>query len=187
MITPEGETVREVTLPDADQIYDQQFRRGDTGDCLEVVYYDGTIRRYSAKDGTEESVETGTPPDRTLNEEFETADYLVQSPLHGTPEVYERASGKRIGTLEEDAFLTYVTQTENPNGLITEYVSAQGARYGLLLDTRCRVIAKMNDLCDILSDGTLVFDDYHGNLHRCKLYSLDELLKLGQGYKEAQS
>ena len=78
--------------------------------------------------------------------------------------------------LEPDAYLTYVTQVGDY--VVTEYISAQGQRYGLLLDGQCRTLAELPDLCDILADGTLVFDDMRGNLRQCRIYSMQELLTL---------
>lgn len=54
--------------------------------------------------------------------------------------------------LEPDAYLTYVTQVGDY--VVTEYISAQGQRYGLLLDGQCRTLAELPGLCDILADGT---------------------------------
>ena len=79
--------------------------------------------------------------------------------------------------LEEDAFLTYVTQVGDL--IITEYVSAQGERYGLLLDESCQVLACMPNLCDVTGD-MLVFDYPSGNLRQCRIYSLQELMALAE-------
>ena len=81
-----------------------------------------------------------------------------------------------VRELEPDAYLTYVTQVGDY--VVTEYISAQGQRYGLLLDGQCRTLAELPDLCDILADGTLVFDDMRGNLRQCRIYSMQELLTL---------
>ena len=80
--------------------------------------------------------------------------------------------------LESDDYLTYVTQVEDQ--LLTEYTTAQGERYGLLLDSSGSVIADIPELCDILPDGTLVFDDMRGNLRRSRIYSMQELLALAK-------
>ena len=51
----EGNLVSEVRLPESEQIYDQQFMKnsGNSGSSfLEVIWYDGTVRCYSAEDGS---------------------------------------------------------------------------------------------------------------------------------------
>ena len=171
-----GTLLAETALPDAEQVYDQQYRRDESGSYLEVFYNDGTIRRYSAIDGSLLSETAGEAPDGTLYEEFFTDAYRITSPLHGTPEVYDRESGELVCTLEPDAYLTYVTQVGDK--IITEYISAQGQRYGLLLDENCETLADLPELCDVLADGTLVFDDMRGNLRQSRIYSMQELLAL---------
>ena len=171
-----GTLLAETALPDAEQVYDQQYRRDESGSYLEVFYNDGTIRRYSAIDGSLLSETAGEAPDGTLYEEFFTDVYRITSPLHGTPEVYDRESGELVCTLEPDAYLTYVTQVGDK--IITEYISAQGQRYGLLLDENCETLADLPELCDVLADGTLVFDDMRGNLRQSRIYSMQELLAL---------
>ena len=78
--------------------------------------------------------------------------------------------------LEADAYLTYVTQVGDD--VVTEYISAQGERYGLLLDGDCETLADLPELCDITADGTLVFDDRMGNLRTSRMYSIQELMAL---------
>lgn len=172
----DGTLLTEQAIPDADQVYDQQYRRMQG--CLEVIYNDGLIRRYSAMDGRLLSEETGEKPDETMYEEFFTDNLKITSPLHGTPAAYNRESGDLVRELEEDAYLTYVTQVDEY--IITQYVSTQGERYGLLLNGDCETLAKLPGLCDILEDGTLVFDDDRGNLRQCRIYSTQELIALGE-------
>ena len=64
-------------------------------------------------------------------------------------------------------------------GVITEYVTAGGERYGLLLNEQWETVADLPGLCDILPDGTLVFDDMRGNLRQSRIYSTQELIALG--------
>ena len=80
--------------------------------------------------------------------------------------------------LEPDAFLTYVTQVGEY--IVTEYVSAQGERYGLLLNADCETLARLPSLCDITADGDLVFDDRMGTLRRSRIYSPQELIALAE-------
>lgn len=171
-----GKVLAEVKLPDAKQVYDQQYRRDENGSRLDVIYNDGLIRTYSAEDGALLSETTGEKPDETLYEEFFTDHLRITSPLHGTPAAYDRESGKLIRELEKDTYLTYVTQVGDY--VVTEYISAQGERYGLLLDENCETLAFLPNLCDIV-DGMLVFDDMAGNLRQSRIYSIQELMALG--------
>ena len=166
-------------FPDPEHIYDQQFRKNETDSWLEVIWYDGTVRCYSAADGSLISEEVGEPPKENLYEEFYTERYHVTSPLHGVPEVYNRKSGEKKGVLESEDYLTYVTEVQA--GLLTEYVTAEGERYGLLLDDELEPVAYMPDLCDVWEDKA-IFDDKSGNLRQCRLYSLQELVALGETY-----
>lgn len=173
----DGQILTEAEIPDAEQVYDQQYRRDGDSSYLEVIYNDGTRRAYSAQDGSVLWEEPGDPPDETLYEEFLTDQWRITSPLHGTPEVYDRESGQKLGELEQDAYLTYVTQVEDY--VITEYVSAQGERYGLLLNADCETLAQLPNLCDIV-DGRLIFDYPTGDLRQSRIYSLQELCALAE-------
>lgn len=175
----DGTLIAEVKLPDSDNIYDQQFRNGETGSWLEVIWYDGTRREYSAADGSVIKEVQGEAPSKDLYEEFFTDDYKVTSSLHSAPEVYSLKSGKKIGELETEDYLTYVSQFGDY--LITEYISTSDQRYGLLLDEKLQTLGALQGLCDI-SDGMLVFDYGDGMLRQCRLYSLEELIALGETY-----
>jgi len=81
--------------------------------------------------------------------------------------------------LEADDYLTYVTETGEY--IITEYISSQTReRYGLLLNQDLETLARLPALCDVLEDGTLIFDDQKGNLRQCRIYSPQELLALAE-------
>lgn len=172
----DGTLICEQAIPDPEQVYDQQYRRRDDRCVLEVIYYSGLIRTYSAVDGSVVSEEQGQQPDKSLLEEFQTDKLRIISPLHGTPEVYDRATGEKLGTLESQDYLTYVTQVGQY--VITEYVTIEGERYGTLLDQQGAILADLPGLCDILPDGTLVFDDMRGNLRQSRIYSTQELTAL---------
>lgn len=174
----DGKILCETELPDAANVYDQQYLRDADGCYLEVTWYDGTVRKYSAVDGRCIDERHIAPPDTSLAEEFTTDTLRVESPLHGTPVVYDMKSGKELYLLESDDYLTYVTQVGDR--LLTEYITAQGERYGQLLDSSGSVIADIPELCDILPDGTLVFDDMRGNLRQSRIYSMQELLALAK-------
>lgn len=174
-----GRRVAEGKLPDADSIYDQQFIKEETGSCLEVIWYDGTVRRYDSRDGTLIAEEKKEAPRKDLYEEFYTERYRIASSLHSPAEVYDRRTGRLLTVLEKDSYLTYVTQ--KGEYLITEYVSAAGERYGLLLDRDLQILAYLPGLCDI-TDGYLVFDYDSGNLRQCPLYSMEELIAMGEEF-----
>jgi len=178
LYAPDGSVLKEMELPDSAQVYDQQFRREESGDYLEVVYNDGTVRAYSAADGRLLSETPGTPPDNSLDEEFMTDGLRITAPLHGTPAAYDRETGELVRTLEKDDYLAYATQVGEY--VVTEYITAQGERYGLLLDGNCETLARLPGLCDLLPDGTLLFDDMRGNLRQSRIYSLQELTALAK-------
>ena len=174
----DGNVVAQEKLPESREIYDQQFRKSEDGSWLEVIWYDGTVRLYSAKDGSMISEIKGKPPEKDLFEEFYTDQYRIESSLHSAPVAYDRKSGRKVKELETESYLTYVTQLDRY--IITEYVSAAGERYGLLLDDKLETLAYLPGLCDI-ADGKLVFDYGYGDLRECHIYSLQELKELGQG------
>ncbi len=175
-----GNILAEEKLPDPDQIYDQQFRKSEAGSWLEVIWYDGTVRCYSATDGSMISEEKKDAPSKELYEEFYTDQYRIASSLHDAPKVYDLESGKEVAQLEKDDYLTYVTQAGEY--IITEYVSTEGERYGLLLDGKLQTLARLPRLCD-MADGMLVFDYESGNLRKSPLYSLQELTAMGRTYE----
>lgn len=177
LYSADGTVLAEVDIPDAEQVYDQQYRRDEDGSRLEVVYNSGLIRTYSAETGALLTESAGEEPDETLYEEFYTDHIKITSPLHGAPVAYDRDTGELIRELEEDAYLTYVTQVDDY--VITEYITAQGERYGLLLNEDCETLAYLPDLCDITEDGRLIFDDMAGNLRESRIYSIQELQALG--------
>lgn len=175
-----GEVLADTELMDAEQVYDQQFIRENNASYLEVTWYDGIVRDYSAADGSLISERKTEAPSKDLYEEFYTEKYRFASSLHDAPEVYDIKSGKYITSLEKDAYLTYVTQAGDY--IITEYVSAQGDRYGFLLDDRLRKLAYLPGLCDVTDQNIFVFDYKSGDLRQCRLYSLQELTDLGETY-----
>lgn len=178
LLSMEGTLLAEVMLPDAERVYDQQYRREETGSYLEVIYYSGLRQAWSAVDGTLLWEKHGDAADTSLEDVFTTDELQILSPLHGTPAAYDLKTGKLVRELEAEDYLTYVTQVGSQ--IITEYISAQGQRYGLLLDGNCNVLAELPCLCDILADGTLVFDDMRGNLRQGRIYSTQELIALGK-------
>ncbi len=176
-----GNILAQGEFPDAEHIYDQQFRKSAEGSWLEVIWYDGMRRLYSAADGSILSEEKGTPPEKDLYEEFITDRYRVASALHGAPVVYDLDTGLQVAVLEEDGYLTYVSQVGEY--LITEYIATSGERYGLLLDQHMEKLAYLPALCDVAGD-MLIFDCGSGNLRQCRLYTIQELIALGEAYIE---
>ena len=74
--------------------------------------------------------------------------------------------------------------TEVGEYILTEYVRADGERYGLLLDQNLEILADLPDLCDIhIPDETIYFDYKNGELRQCHLYSIQELINLGKNYR----
>lgn len=167
-----------IQIPEGERVYDQQFRRGEEGSRLEVTFSGGLVRTYSATDGSVLSERQGDMPDESLFEEFQAGRFRIERPLHGTPAAYDRDSGELVKELESNDYLTYVTQTGEY--YITEYMTAQGERYGLLLNEELETLARLPGLCDILEDGTLVFDDMRGNLRESRIYSIEELMALNE-------
>lgn len=176
-----GRIAAEGQFPDPEHIYDQQFHKGEEGSWLEVIWYDGARRRYSAADGSLLSEETGEAPDKELYEEFFTDKYRFASSLHTAPEAYDKDSGKLVATLEKDSYLTYVTQAGDY--IITEYISSEGERYGILLNDKLEKLAYLPGLCDVAGDR-LIFDYRSGNLRQSKIYSLEELVGIGKDMVE---
>jgi WD40 repeat protein len=172
-----GRIITEVSIPDANHLYDQQYRRDESGSRLEVIYNDGTIRAYSAIDGSILYEIIGEKPDLTLYEEFFTDTVRIESPLHGRPAAYNLVTGELIRELEKDAYLTYATQVGEY--IITEYVTGDGFRYGLLLNSRCETLAYLPYLCDFVGDK-LVFDYPTGDLRESRIYDINELIGLAR-------
>ena len=177
-----GKELIQTVLPDPAAVFDQQFIREDGQSCLEVTYRDGRLLTFDAADGTLISEETVEAPDMELDEVFYTDDYRIEAPLHGAPQVYDAGSGEKICELDEDAFLTYVTQTGDY--IIAQYITAEGFCYGILMDRNCRTLAELPYLCDI-ADGELYFDYPSGSIRKSEIYELDELVDMAE--KELES
>ena len=186
-----GEEICDASLDNSDKIYDQQYLRQTDGNYLEVTYYDGTVNGYSAEDGTLAYTKEIEPPDDSLYEEFYTDEYRITSKLNGAPEVYSLKTGEKLFDLITEDYLTYVTQVGEY--IVTEYLTAGGERYGLLLNTNCETLARLPTLCDIeyqtdeqnegQSEVHFIFDDGLGNLRQSRLYSLDELVDMAKTWE----
>ena len=172
-----GETIADVGIPDAGQVYDQQFVRDEGGSRLEVTYNDGTVRAYSAEDGSVLYEFAGEAPDRSLFVAYTTDDLRIEAPLNEKPTAYDKETGKEIGAL--DMHLTYVSQVGDH--IITQHMPADGAFYGLLLDGGCDPLAYLPCLCDVVGDE-LVFDYPSGDMRRSRIYGVEELIEMAQAY-----
>ncbi|MCL2015948.1 MAG: serine/threonine protein kinase [Defluviitaleaceae bacterium] len=173
----DGTLIADVPIPNASEIHDQQFRRTPQGDYLEITYRDGTIRAFSAQDGTVLFEETGAAIDLTLFEVFYTDTLRIESPLHSPPRAYSVATGNFLRELEQDAFLTYVTQAENY--IVTQYLRADGSVFGVLLNANGETLAILPYLNDILpnlqNEYRLIFSYPSGNLRESRIYNINQL------------
>ena len=178
----DGRLVKEISIPNAEQIYDQQYRRDNGESYLEVIYYDGTIHKYSGDDGKLIAVEAIAPPDPSLYEEFTTDNLRITAPLNGTPIAYDIFTGDLIRKLEKDGYLTYVTQVGEC--VITEYLVMRGDwcdRYGLLLDGKtCETLAYIPNLCDVVDNKLIIDDSLSGSLREIRLFSIEEQIEMAR-------
>ncbi len=169
--------VNKTVIPKAEDVYDQQFRRTDEFDYLEIIYYDGTLVKYSAKDGLlmgEEKIEN---PDKSIVDVFNTSMYYIESPLHGNPVVYSNNDKKVVKELVNEGYLTYVTEVGDK--IVLQYITTDNFFYGLLLNEQLEVVAYMPYLCDVV-DGELIFDVPTGKVRKSQIYQIDELVQMAQ-------
>lgn len=172
-----GELIKEVDIPNAKQVYDQQFIRKDTESYLEVTYNDGTFLTYNARDGSLVSEKQIEKPDLSLYEEFYTDSLRIESPLHGSPTVYNKKTNKLVCELKEDGYLTYITQIGGY--IIAQYVTADDYYYGIILNNKCEKLAELPYLSDV-ADDELYFDYPTGNMRKSRIYNIEELIKMAQ-------
>lgn len=173
----EGNIIKDVELPNGEEVYDQQFVRDGSESYLEVIYNSGLIDRYDASDGELMGSEEGKAPDPTLYEEFETSRFRVESPLHGVPRVYDKNSGKLIGEWNEEGYLTYIS--ELGDYLVVQYMTTDNKFYGYLMNQECQILAFLPNLCDVLPDA-LLFDYPTGSVRKAKIYELSELQEIAR-------
>lgn len=173
----DGSLIKESEIPNAEEVYDQQYVRDGKESRLEVIYNDGTVRVYSARTGEFLYQEAGEKPDVTLYEKFYTDSLWIESPLHGSIAAYDRKTGRKVYEWEEDAYLTYVTQVGKY--IIVQYVTTEGVKFGHLLDEKCRVLADLPYLCDV-TDDRLIFDYPTGNMRETRIYDIEELIEKAQ-------
>lgn len=178
--TVSGKKEVEISIPNSESLYDQQFLRENGKSLLEVTYRDGHVVYYDAVTGEVSDEKEGVDTDETLLEEFETENYRIESPLHGTPVVYDKKNNRIIKKLSSEDYLTYVTEM---NGyIVAQYMSIEKGYYGLLMNRRCEVIGEIPNLCDVY-DGMLYVDDGNGRIRCVKIYEWNELIELAYAEK----
>ncbi len=168
----DGELLADVSIPEPERVYDQQFIRDGEDSFLTVTYNDGKICTYSAADGSLLKEEAGEKPDLSLNEEFLLDRLRIEAPLHGTAAAYERGSGKFVSELEKDAYLIYAVQAGEY--VLTQYAAADGSIYGILLNEKCEKLAYLPGVRDVIGEE-LLFDYGTGKVQKTHIYELKEL------------
>ena len=176
LLAESGEIICERELPDADTVRNTKFLRDEEGTRLEVLWADGTVRRYDAADGTLLSQEKRNPPDPAQPQEFVTDRFLLSAaPQKGTV-IYDRETGDNLGEFDVEADLLFAAQA-GEYIVISYYMQKNDSCFGFLLDDNFEILADLPDLCDCL-DGELYFDCAEGSLRKSPIYSLPELLDL---------
>lgn len=170
-----GALIKEVDVPNANQVYDQQFIRKGNESYLEVTYNDGTLLIFNARDGNLISEEKIEKPDLSLYEEFYTDTLRIESPLHGSPSVYDIESDKLICELKKDGYLTYITQVGKY--IIAQYVTVDNYYYGVLMNDKCETLAVLPHLTDVYNEE-LYFDYSSGNVRNTSIYNIEKLKEL---------
>ena len=173
----DGTVVAEVEMADAGQIYDQQYIRDNNGERFEVTYNDGLILTYDGQNGELLSELSGEKPPKDADEEYFTQAYRIIAPLHGTPMVYDKESGKQVCELEKDAYLTYATEVGDY--IVTQYAATDGSYYGILLNGKCEVLAELPYLSDVVGEE-LYFDYPGGYVRKTHIYQMEELMELAK-------
>lgn len=105
-------------------------------------------------------------------EAFFTSGAVIISPLHGVPVAYRISDGRKIGELEKDAYLTYVTETDA--GIFCEYITADGGKTGVLTDRNFEPAAAIPWISDIRGAEVIV-DGFDGKLRKTRVLTIDEL------------
>ena len=156
------------------QVYDQQYLRQNGNDVLQITYNDGTLIIFDAGTGKiTERTYTDTVRDDLL-EIFNTENYVIESPLHGAPRVYDKDTHKFITEISKDDYLSYVYEV---NGvIILQFIAADKYVYGAIVNQEFEPIANLPYLCDVMNNN-LYFDCPTGNIRVEHIFSLKELLE----------
>ena len=99
------------------------------------------------------------------------------SPLHGAPTVYDTETDEKVCELNEEGYLTYITETGDY--IIAQYITVDSYYYGVLMNNRCEVVAYLPYLSDVIS-GELYIDYPSGKIRKSQIYSIDEEIKMAQ-------
>lgn len=175
----DGTVINETMIPNAEQVYDQQYRRKEGQDYLEVIYNDGSKIKYSALDGTIIEQTKGKTPDLSLKETFYTQKYKIVSPLHGSPKVYNRKTNEKICNIKEDAYLTYIYEVKDK--IIAQFMTTDGYFYGKILNDQFQCLGTLPYLSDVYKNK-VYFDYPSGQFKETKIYELNELILKGLNY-----
>lgn len=175
----DGTIINETEIPNAKQVYDQQYRRKAGKDYLEVIYNDGSKIKYSALDGSIIEQTKGKTPDLSLKETFYTQKYKIVSPLHGSSKVYDRKTNKKICNINEDAYLIYIYEVKDK--MIAQFMTTDGYYYGKILNDQFQCLGTLPYLSDVYKNK-VYFDYPTGQFKVSKIYELDELILKGLNY-----
>ena len=172
-----GEMTTEVAIPNAAQVFDQQFHRSGMDSYLEVTFNDGWRQFYCATNGALLREYMGDLPDLTFFEEFFTDTLHITSELHGVPRAYCIVTGDFMRELERDAYLTYVTQAGDY--IVTQYITARGYVFGILLNANGESLAYLPHLVDV-KGNSLFFKYPTGNVRESRIFHINELIELAR-------
>ena len=159
----------------------QGYQREPDGDKL-VNVYPHRIDYYDAKTATlSRSEEAETAPNSP--DAFTMGQYSVEARLNDSIRIRNVSKGKDILTLNQEMFKNAFLHGEN---LIVSILSMDGTQYSVLLNPEGETLAELPNLCDVLPDGTPIFDYNRGELFSGLLYSTDELLRLASNGRTEQ-
>ena len=156
------------------QTLKQGYQRDPDGDKLVTVYAD-RIEYRDAKNPDNVFTDTDTKTDPNAPDAFSVGAYSIEARLNDSIVIRNLSTGKDILTLNRETFKDAFPCGEN---LIVSLLSIDGTQYSFLMNPQGETLADLPDLCDVLPDGTLVFDYAQGKLFSGLLYSTDDLLRL---------
>lgn len=163
------------------ELVKQSYQRDPDGDKLALIY-EHRIDYYSAKGAKFLGSETAETP-RNASDTDTMGDYFIESRPNDFTLIRNDTTEKEV-TIKREILQNAFTQGEN---LLISMSTMDGTRYSLLLNPECETIARLPNLCDVLPDGTLIFDDNHGKLFSALLYSTDDLIRLSSDRRNKQA
>lgn len=153
----------------------QGYQRDPDGDKLVTVYAD-RIEYRDAKNPDNVVTDADTKTDPNAPDAFSVGAYFIEARLNDSIVIRNLSTGKDILTLNRETFKDAFPCGEN---LIVSLLSIDGTtQYSFLMNPQGETLADLPNLCDVLPDGTLVFDYAQGKLFSGLLYSTDDLLRL---------